>query len=259
MSEISDVEGSSGAPVRAPHGRATPLILAACVLVPLGLVLFATLGLAIPPRMILGDAATFTEQPSYLGLFSDLGFLGWWTAAIACLLAWTVTGATRLRPVLLAGGLLSGILCLDDLMLLHEALGEKPFFLFYAVAAITYVWRYRAIHREVAPLLLGGAVVLLAISIGVDSVRDLYEHIGPTVDRLGASLLHVDVASLGQGRAAPIDNWRSPQGGDPANMSFDDMRRIVEDGTKFAGIVTWAAYHVVLARVALMVRGATAA
>jgi len=136
-------------------------------------------------------------------------------------------------------------------MLLHEAIGEKPFFLFYAVATFTYVWRYRAVHKQVAPVLIGAALVLLVISLGVDSIRDLYEHIGPQAERLAGSWLHIDLASIGAGRAPPIDTYRSPVGGDPANMSLDDLRRILEDGSKFAGIVTWAAYHVVLARFSL--------
>ncbi|MCW3798771.1 hypothetical protein OMW55_13230 [Sphingomonas sp. BN140010] len=253
MGEVSSVEVRAVSAQRQGRQLGLPLLVASAT-IPLGLVLFATFGLAIPPRMILGDPATFTEQPSYLGLVSDMGFLGWWTAAVACLLAWSVDAPSRLRPVLLAGGLLSAILCLDDLMLLHEWLGEKPFFLFYAIASITYVWRYRAVHRQVGPALLAGALVLLATSLGVDAMRDLYEHIGPTLDRLAGSMLHIDLASLGQGRAAPIDTWRSRQGGDPMNMSLDDLRRIVEDGTKFAGIVTWAAYHVVLARFSLTER-----
>lgn len=230
-------------------------VIAACIAVPAAVVLWAVFGLGIPPRMILGDPSTFTEQPAYLGLISDLGFVGWWTAAVACLIAASVTPVATYRRALVVGGVLSAVLCLDDLMMLHETFGEKIFFPFYVVASALYLWRERALHRRVGPALLVTALALLATSLAIDSVADLAEGHPAWFDHAARSWLHVDLAAWSAGRNPAVDDLHSTGVFQPMRMALDDWRRIAEDGSKFAGIVSWAVYHVYLARFCLVSGG----
>ena len=228
------------------------LVITSCALIPISLVILSTFGLGIPPRQILGDPSTFTEQPFYLGLFSDLGFVGWCTAAVAGLLAASVTMDVRYRRALFLGGLLSAVLCLDDLMLLHETFGEKFFFPFYVVTAAFYLWNERALHREVGVSLLVVALALLATSLGIDAVDDFFAKHTSFFEHAARSWFNVDLTTFVSGRAPSVDDVRSAANVDPTNMAFTDLRRIAEDGAKFAGIVSWAVYHVYFARYCLI-------
>ena len=68
---------SSVQAVPAPRPATPWWLYAASIGVPTAAVLLATFGFGVPPRAILGDAATYVGQPPYLGLFSNLGVLGW--------------------------------------------------------------------------------------------------------------------------------------------------------------------------------------
>src|SRR5688572_4053344 len=103
-------------------------LYAACLGLPAAAVLLVTLGCGIPATMVLADASAYTRQPFYLGLFSNLGVLGWCTAAVSCTLAalaLPATAATQAEPLLrgalVVAGTLSVLLGLDDVLLLHEA------------------------------------------------------------------------------------------------------------------------------------------
>jgi hypothetical protein len=177
----------------------------------MGAVLLATVVLGLHPERALRDPAAYMDFPFYIGVFSNLGVLGWWSAAATALLAAALLRADpAARSVLFWGGILSAALAIDDLFLLHEealprfaGLPEDALVALHALATLAYLWRFRAVHASIAPGLLGAALVLFALSVGVDLI-DLFE--GPD----GTSVL-------------------------------------LEDGAKFAGICAWATYHAVLA------------
>lgn len=194
----------------APH-RTAPWLYAAGVAAPLLAVALATLAGA-DPRWTLRDPAAAGGLPPYAGFFSHLGVLAWWGAAVACGLAALVA---RLGPGLpspladaaAAGGGLSAVLALDDLLLVHEALlplyaglDERWALAAYGTAALAYLWRFRAVHLGRETGLLAASLALLAASL----VIDLVELDGPKA-------------------------------------------LLLEDGAKFAGICAWGLYHVRLA------------
>jgi hypothetical protein len=186
---------------------------AACVAVPVAVLLLATLVFGLHPARALRDPAAYVDFPFYVGMFSHIGVLGWWTAAAAGLLAaFTLRQASEERRMMLWGGLLSMVLAIDDLFMVHENvmpahLGIPELLALAAIglAGVAYLWRFRALHVQVAPVLLAVCLVLFASGIVVDLVR------GSAQDERGLGIL-------------------------------------VEDGFKLAGIGGWAAYHLLVAR-----------
>lgn len=176
---------------------------------PASAVLLATMVLGVDPDRLLRDPMAYLHQAFYVGFFSNLGVLGWWTAAVACLLAALVLrGRSQDSSALAYGGVLSAVLGLDDLLMLHEqvlpghlGLPEVVTFACYGLATLWYLWRFHSFHRAVEPGLLGTALVLFGVSV------------------------MLDVTNILPG---------------PAGM-------VVEDGSKFTAICVWAAYHSLVA------------
>ncbi len=164
-----------------------------------------------PIEYFTKDPATIAHHPEYYGSLSNIGVLLWNASAVVCFL-----GALQLRILgknwlekerlgknfdhinakyrnasyfLMGFGLLSTVLCLDDLFLLHESiifnkfgLPEEAAFLAYAIALIFLLVRFRKILQKRSPMALGASLVLFAASIGTDklppsvivSEQDLY-------------------------------------------------------------------------------------
>ncbi|WP_135467547.1 hypothetical protein [Crenalkalicoccus roseus] len=188
----------------APGGLLAPLPLV--VGGPLAVVFAATFLLGLEPDLTLRDPAVAAGAPWHLGLFSQLGVLAWWTAAVAAL---TAAAALRGHPggawrMAAAGGGLSALLGLDDALMLHEVvlptlfgIPEEAIFAAYGLLALGYLWAFRRLHLGFRADLMAAALCLF-----------------------GASIL-LDIAEPGLGR------WQI----------------LLEDGLKFAGICAWAAYH----------------
>ncbi|WP_372624791.1 hypothetical protein [Falsiroseomonas sp.] len=192
---------------RRPGGMG--LLWAASTLVPVLALLLATLVLGLHPERALRDPAAYLDYAPHVGFFSTIGGLGWWTAAIAGLLAGAVLRdrSPEAEP-LLAGGLLSAVLGLDDLFMLHEemlprhaGLPETVVVGAYVLATLAYLWGGRRLHLSVAPSLLVAALGLFGVSVLVDQTHPAF--------------------------------LQGPEG----------MSILAEDGTKFAGICCWTAYH----------------
>jgi hypothetical protein len=160
-------------------------------------------------RKLLDDPSTFTGETSLLGLFSNLGALGWWTAAVACGIVAARPDIDRQDRAFAAyGAALSGWLCLDDLFLIHEGyalyrigIPEELWFAAYVVATAIYVRRYVGFHARIGAELLVWSLALLAASVAIDIMR-------------------LDESRIARAAA------------------------LAEEGAKFAGICCWAAYHV---------------
>jgi hypothetical protein len=171
---------------------------------PIVAVLLVTEVIGQHPARVLRDPAAYMDFPFHIGLFSHLGVLGWWTAAAASLqAAFALEGDTRERRMMLWGGLLSAMLAIDDLFMVHDSvmphhLGvpEMPVLAAIGVAGLVYLWRFRALHAQVAPVLLAVCFVLFAFGLGVDVVR------GPRQDERGLGILLEDGSKL-----AGIGGW----------------------------------------------------
>ncbi|QJE74035.1 hypothetical protein HHL28_13875 [Aerophototrophica crusticola] len=194
-----------------PHHRTAPWLYAVGVAAPLAAVAVVTL-LGADPKWTLRDPAGAGGLPPYAGFFSNLGVLAWWAAAVACVLAalvvrWGQNRRDSLADAAAAGGGLSAVLALDDLLLVHEALlplyvglDERWALAAYGTGALAYLWRFRAVHLRMETGLMAASIALLAASLVVD-------------------LMELDGAKA----------------------------LLLEDGAKFGGICAWALYHLRLA------------
>jgi len=167
----------------------------------------------INPRLLFVDPIAAAETAGYccavyFGLYSHLGVLCWFAAGAVCLFAALCArlagSGWRDLALLVAGGVLSVVLALDDLLLLHEfvlpgrGVPQEAVLAAYALALAGYAWGQRRALLSPAGALLALAYGCFGLSVGLDIV------------------LH----ALGRSEAT----W--------------------EDGLKFVGIVSWSAFHV---------------
>lgn len=140
-------------------------------------------------RLILSDPAETALLPEYAGLYSSIGVLVLWTAAI---FGFVSAGFGRFnvpsqRRFLLSYSVIIGFLALDDLLMFHEWAGlllargfgandlanarsalEAIVFAVYVFVILVWMWKSRAqIWHSPWPLMLLGGVGFAA-SIGLD-------------------------------------------------------------------------------------------
>jgi len=131
--------------LRSPLGRLLALSVVPALLAYL-LVLWLSREAGISSIQVIRDLAETCKTPIGVGLIPALGVLLWMAAAAIALFT-ALSGLVvhpRWRGLLLLGGLLSLLLCLDDLLLLHERyIGPTFLYLFYAALAIFILVRYR--------------------------------------------------------------------------------------------------------------------
>ena len=121
------------------------------------------------------DPVSVMGGPAYIGFISNVGIVLWISAAATALTAalWVTPAA---RNFLLATGVFTLLLGLDDLFMLHEdilprlGVPQKATVLTYAVLATLYALFH---HREIlrGPVMLFGlAGFFLGMSVAIDSV-----------------------------------------------------------------------------------------
>lgn len=124
------------------------------------------------------DPAQVVGYEPYIGMLTNWGVLLWFASAVLCLFTEILmrkNGATlKARLFLLASGIFSLVLALDDLFLLHDEILPKVFgipeFFFYFVYLVTIILYIviflRDIHRK-EYILFWIAFLFLLISRGV--------------------------------------------------------------------------------------------
>ena len=181
-----------------------------------------------PPvgRLFRDPLAIAEEYPFcchvYDGLFSNMGVLLWWTAAVAAGFAALVTARLSKRRhevlVLSVAAGFSAWLALDDLFMLHEklfpklGLSQPEILALYGVLAAVYIafsWR---VVLTAAPLLLLMGIGMLGLSGSFDILAD---------------------HDLGAASAWLLEHWR--------------LQILLEDGAKFLGIGFWCCLHLAAA------------
>jgi hypothetical protein len=161
--------------------------------------------LDIPIGHLTRDPALVVHIPIYIGAFSIVGILFWFSSTAICLFSATLVSPRKqrsLRQFLLVSGLFTLLLVLDDLFLLHEevfpkyvGIPERVVEASYGILMLLYLLKFRAVIFKTEFLLFGLALGLFGFSLGLDVLpQDIY------------------------------------------------FRHLLEDGSKFAGIVTWLAY-----------------
>jgi hypothetical protein len=125
------------------------------------------------------DPAAVTQSPPWTGLFSNIGVLLWCGAAAVCLFTAVILrripGERRLAGFLLAWGLLTVVLMLDDLFMIHEFLlptyfpvGDDLMFVVYFLAVAGMLVYYRSDLLRMRHILLGCAFAAFGASIMLD-------------------------------------------------------------------------------------------
>lgn len=174
----------------------------------------ATFGLGLDPFRLLIDPPTQLGQSFYIGAFSHIGVLAWWTAAACCALA-AFAMRDRARSdgsvtALACGAALSALLGLDDLFLLHEralpahvGIPQNLIFIGYGAWTAVYLWRFRNFHMRMDIGLLITALMLFATSLMMDVLHLLPpEHKAGLVIEDGAKLLGATGWAMYHTRAA---------------------------------------------------------
>ena len=201
---------------RSNAARLRPLLPLAAIWF-VGLLLLSALVVQreVPYDQLLLDPNSINNAPWYTGLVSNLGILGWTTATASAFFGAGVTsygGRRAAASMLRRGGLLSGVLLLDDLFQLHVIV--KPLFgisksaVYVAYLLIAGWWvatQFRELRRTRIELLTASGFAF-ALSV--------------VVDQLGAAI--------------------------PGMTSQSAL--LVEDASKFLGVLAWAQYFVLTAR-----------
>ena len=127
---------------------------------------------------LLRDPAGQMGDP-FLGAISQMGVLGWAAAASVCIFTRAALryDSSEAEPsrFLLGMGVLTGVLCLDDLYLIHERIGpqylglpEEVLFGAYGLGAAALLLRFRRTLWHTDVYLLSAAFLAFAVSIVVD-------------------------------------------------------------------------------------------
>jgi hypothetical protein len=122
----------------------------------------------VPFMFLMADATVVGGLPWYAGLLSGLGVLLWCATASVSLFAAALlkqTGADEAYRFMLAAGLVSGFLMLDDLYRLHETvlprvlgIPELAIYAAYGLLGAWFVGRFRARIVSADGRLLGVAM-----------------------------------------------------------------------------------------------------
>jgi hypothetical protein len=141
--------------------------------------LFSRLGGIDDPVLVVRDLAQTCDLPIGVGLISNLGYLLWIAAATICLFtacSQVSEPRGRARELLLAGGSLSLVLCLDDMFLLHDRyISPNVLYLFYIIFALLILFR----HRDLV-MRFGGPIFLLsALLLGSSLLFDKFQEALP--------------------------------------------------------------------------------
>jgi len=124
----------------------------------------------------LSVARDTNEYREIFGLISNIGILLWCSATALCLFAAAEVRIKNKSTVasrfFVTAGVFSAVLMLDDLFLIHEALGSGQYalFAFYGMVMLIYIVYFHRILVALGPSLLLVSCGCLGISVVVDSL-----------------------------------------------------------------------------------------
>jgi hypothetical protein len=125
------------------------------------------------------DPTAVLDGAWYTGSLSNIGVLLWWTGAVAASLAGYARRNDSRAVPLVAAGVFTGWLALDDLFLLHETVfplrgvSEELVVGTYALIAAAYAWLFREFLRSSEWILLVSATPMFAASVVIDLTTDV--------------------------------------------------------------------------------------
>lgn len=189
------------------------LVVYALIVILFGTVIAIRIQTGIAIAEFTRDPLGFTGIPVYTGSISNLGVLIWSAAAAICFFSYGLMRSQvsddQRASFLLASGVITTVLVLDDLYMLHEVvfpenlgIPQNLVYITYAAAILWFLIAFRATILRTSFLILLLALMGFAVSVVSD-------FIAPMVSIPGMYLF--------------------------------------EDGGKFFGIVNWTAYFVLVA------------
>lgn len=151
------------------------------------------------------DASAVLGGPPWTGHLSLLMASLWFASAVIALFAGVVLRRIGhgSAPMLLAGGLLTAAMAVDDLFLLHEAvylqigIPEAAVFGAYGLAVVAFVVRFR-LQLTGSALLIGSAMLMWAVSAVIDlaSGTESYSVVEDGAKSIGVALWSVMLVRL---------------------------------------------------------------
>jgi hypothetical protein len=181
------------------------------------------------------DIPTFTRDtvqlPAgeyYVGIVSDVGMFIWAAAAAVCgvsaYVLYQVEGKRREAHFLAISALFSGILLLDDRLMIHDEYvpGGEVMCSGYVLAMAYHIYYHRDIVLRSQYVYLVVALFFLGLSISIDATKDFFRFLDRQEDLFDA------LASL----------WET------SYMKAFNFSFLLEDGAKLLGIVGWLLYCV---------------
>lgn len=196
--------------------RTVSVVAQLCIM---GLPVIALILVGVVSQIADIPVADFTRDPSatmhtspFVGIVSNVGVLIWCASSAICLFSGLVllsnTENQHVACFVIASGLFSGLLMLDDFFMLHETLGrfaisEKIVYVLYGLLLLLGAFYFGRIVLSHDYDLLLTAFIMLGLSVGVDLFQDQVELI--------------------------VGHWRI----------------LFEDGFKFLGIVAWSAWFTI--------------
>jgi hypothetical protein len=133
----------------------------------------------VPADELTRDPAAVMGVRFYVGLLSNWGIMLWSAAAAMCLFtAWLLRERNSASFAwLLASGLITALLAMDDMFMLHEdvfpnvfGIHEKVVYLIYLLAGGIYILYFLPEFLKRKYLIFAAAFVFLAISVLSDSI-----------------------------------------------------------------------------------------
>nr|WP_299172523.1 hypothetical protein [uncultured Allomuricauda sp.] len=144
----------------------------------IGLVLVLGIAQGVPIGNLTSDIVTIANLPIYTGFFSQIGIFFWVATATLCIFSAGIGSKTQkypdLKKYLYVSGLLTALLCLDDIFLLHEVvfpflgIPEKVVFLGYGSIVIFWIVRFYSVIMVTDYILLVLAFVFFGLSVTLD-------------------------------------------------------------------------------------------
>jgi hypothetical protein len=129
------------------------------------------------------DPAASLGGPIYTGVFSYVGVLGWWTAAVSAGITGALLLQRRLRTTAMpfvALTFISVMFAFDDMLLVHEVALDKhlgiPQYVSFGIYALVFgllMWHYRAFVRDSDWVLMALFVVLFGVAGAIDQIGDI--------------------------------------------------------------------------------------
>ena len=141
-------------------------------------IIYLSIAIGIEPLLVIRDLAQIYEAPMGIGLISNLGILMWAASASIALFS-SLSGLIAKRKksnFLFLGGILSGVLCLDDFLLLHDRyISPNLLYATYSIIGIYILIKFRKLIIEIDFLAFISSVIFLGLSIIFDVfIQEIY-------------------------------------------------------------------------------------